>query len=146
MKPSFNYAAATGGLLTSAEVTSTDTLLQYARQQLGIYVPVGRGPRLGLQRSLIKEMEYQGWSIADAVASVKWCKRKGFHPSDIWDVLWHIKEVERAPRHDPSNLQTKVAEALHAESDPLWRRRLSLAKGMALLAVYEEWTRVRASV
>lgn len=143
MRPSFSYAASRGELLSRTDVTNVTELLAYCRQQLGTYIPVGPGPKKGLVKNIKSEMEYQGWTLDDLLDTVSYCQRNGYHVKDMWMLLKlvdsHLADTQTI------DLQGKVAEALHQESDPVWQRRLSLAKGFALALVYQEWLKVRAT-
>lgn len=144
MKPSFSRSAVNGTLLSSREAEESVTaFMKYAGQQIGIPIPVGVQQRGVLIKNFKREMEEQGWTLVDMVGTVRWIKREGYHPATLWQLLRYVDWARKDSVDAEVDLQGKVAEALHQETDPVWRRRLSLAQGRALALVYQNWKKER---
>lgn len=143
MKPSFRYATGDRERLCAADVSSARTLSMFASQELGIEIPIGPKRRSIWYGHLKEEMAVQGWSWGDLAATVVYLRNhRELSLRSAFGLLYYVKEARRygymqPPRVD--ELRVKVSEALATESDEHWVRRLSLATGPALSAVYVQW-------
>jgi hypothetical protein len=145
-KPVFSHSTASAGLVTSDEAKgSVVAFMGFARQQIGVPLPIGVQKRGAIAKNFKREMEAQGWSLDDLVGTVRWLKREGYHPATLWAIFRFVDQARRDSIDIRGDLQAKVAVALQRESDPVWIRRLSLAQGQALVAVYRNWLKERSS-
>lgn len=123
-------------------VTGAQAFTRYARAMLGCKVPVGTTDRGLWYTQLSSEMEAQGWSWADMVKTVQYVNRKGIRIRKVFGVFYFVQEaLKEGEQQEITDLQLKVADAVTSETDEMWVRRLSLAKGKALELVYREWER-----
>lgn len=116
----------------------------YLREQLGVtYGPGGR--RKAFLGQVKDEMEMYGWTFPDLIATVQYIKANGIRITDPYGIFFHVNAALAAARKvEDFDLITAVASALAAETDEAWIRRLSLAKGVALERVYEQWAKERS--
>lgn len=118
----------------------------YLREQLGLsFAPGGR--RAAFFGQLKDEMELNGWSWKDLIATVKYIKDKQIRVREPYGIFFHVKDALAAgTKQEEYDLVSAVASALAKETDEDWVRRLSLAKGVALERVYEQWRNERGPI
>jgi len=143
MKPSFRYATGEPERLRAKEVVSTRTFTQFARQMLGVEIPIGQKYRSQWYGRLKEEMEIQGWRWSDLANTVVYLSN---HPElpvkRIAGVFYYVREARKygyLKQTGEEELRAKVSEAISRERDEHWVRRLSLATGPAMAAVYAQW-------
>jgi len=141
---SVNYVSGMPDRLLPKDVTSVPKFTEYARQELGLSYPVGKGRREGWMHFCKEEMKTQNWSFDQLVVAVEYIKDGKRSCRTLYGILYYVGEAgDLKARRDldltTHNLQVKVADALNVEKDETWRRRLALARGQALAMVYEQW-------
>jgi len=146
MKPSVVYE--TGERIYPDMVQTVPMFTKYARQELGLSLPVGNGRRQGWMKFCKDEMEEQGWRFEDLTTAVRFIKSKHKKCDTLYGILWYVKQARewdrRARDFDPTtSLHLKVAAAIQQETDEEWVRKLALADGRALELVYEGWLRFK---
>lgn len=139
-----NYVSGMPDRLLPEDVTSVPKFTEYARQELGLSYPVGKGRREGWMKHCKEEMNTQSWSFVDLVTAVDYIKEKRSVCHTLYGILWYVGDARRTVQtvqreQDDTNLHMKVADALNVEEDETWRRKLALARGQALAMVYEQW-------
>ena len=144
MARSVSYASGNPERLRPEDVTSVPKFTEYARQELGLSYPVGKGRREGWMKYAKEEMETQSWSFTQLVTAVQHIKSTRASCRTLQGIFWYVDEAQRLEvsllrKQETFNLQVNVAEALASESDEMWRRKLSLAQGRALEMVYSQW-------
>lgn len=149
MVRSVSYASGKPDRLRPEDVTSVPSFTQYARQELGLSYPVGKGRREGWMKHCKEEMGTQGWSFAQLVATVQYIKEKQPVCHTLNGILWYVGDAHRVnlnrdKQQEITDLHMNVADALKVERDEGWRRKLSLAQGKALAIVYQQWRLERA--
>ena len=118
-------------------------LFRYINYMLGFDPFVGN-QRRSLQTRLGEEMKAQGWTLDDMAKTVRYVKRYKKKVTAPWGITFYVWEAKRWEEEvDTYDLQTKVALAMSSETDEVWLRRLALAKGKALQAVYQRWEEER---
>ena len=150
MRPSVSFKTGTKERLLPDEVDSVPKFTEYARQELGLSYPVGQGRREAWMKFCKEEMSTQSWSFEDLVNAVRFIKIEGKSCRTLQGIFWYVGEARASLSNSKLedeilDLQVKVAEALAQEQDEGWRRRLSLARGKALVLVYTEWRDTRFS-
>ncbi len=149
MVRSVSYASGKPERLRPEDVTSVPSFTEYARQELGLSYPVGKGRREGWMKHCKEEMKTQSWSFADLVAAVQYIKEKRPVCHTLNGILWYVGDAQRLglsllQEREITDLHMNVADALKVERDEGWRRKLSLAQGKALQMVYQQWELERA--
>ena len=144
MVRSVSYASGKPERLRPEDVTSVPKFTEYARQELGLSYPVGKGRREGWMKHCKEEMGTQNWGFADLVAAVQHIKKTRAVCRTLNGILWYVGDAQRLAKaerktQETFDLQVNVAEALASEPDEGWRRKLSLAQGRALEMVYSQW-------
>jgi hypothetical protein len=92
------------------------------------------------------EMAVNGWSFGDLIATVRYIKDQGIRVREPYGIFFHVNAALAAHgKQEEYDLVSAVADALANETDEAWVRRLSLAKGVALERVYEQWRDERGS-
>lgn len=127
--------------LHANDVRNMSNFVMFARQELGVKVPIGGKERGVFAAWMEQEMRLQGWALEDLVAAVVYCKdNPKVRLHHVKGVLYYVDEA-RSQKKDETvqELRVRVAEALNTETDPTWVRRLSLAQGRALELVYDQW-------
>ena len=141
-KRSVNYE--TGERLQPHMVKTVPMFTRYAQQEIGVDLPLGNGRRQGWMKFCKEEMTLQGWEIRDLVTAVQYVKHFNKTCRTPQGILWYVRDAKEWAKRvqaivDSDNLHVKVAEALQSEDDEGWVRRLTLAQGKALQAVYQNW-------
>lgn len=144
MTRSVNYVSGMPDRLLPEDVTTVPKFTEYARQELGLSYPVGKGRREGWMRFCKAEMKTQNWSFEQLVVAVGYIKAGKRSCRTLYGILYYVDEAgARKIRRDfdmtTHDLQVNVADALNVERDETWRRKLALARGQALAMVYEQW-------
>lgn len=129
---------------TSGELPSNPfEFVLYLREQLGVsYGPGGR--RKVFLGQLKDEMAINGWSFQDLIITVQYIKAQAIRIKEPYGIFFHVNAaLAAAGKTEEYDLVSAVAQALANETDEAWIRRLSLAKGVALERVYEQWRKER---
>lgn len=142
MKRSVDYS--TGKVrLTAESVTGVPSFTEFAQQELGVGLPIGKGRRAGWMKFCKEEMLTQGWTPLDLANTVLYVKAARKQCHNVYGLLFWVSDAKRwaAARDtvDVSSLHAKVAVAIQSETDEDWVRKLSLARGKSLELVYENW-------
>jgi hypothetical protein len=117
----------------------------YLREQLGLSFPPG-GRRKAFLGQLKDEMELNGWSYQDLIATVAYVKAQNIRVKEPYGIFFHVNAaISGAAKQEEYDLVSGVAQALSEETDETWIRRLSLAKGRALEKVFEQWRNERGN-
>jgi hypothetical protein len=125
--------------LDKNEARSTAGFTRYAKAKLGCEVPVTSYRGVWFAR-LNEEMKIQGWTWDDLITAVEYLVWRKIQIHKIEGVLHFVHEAQIWAKERASyDLHAKVAEAMAVETDEVWLRRLSLARGKALERVYDEW-------
>lgn len=115
----------------------------YLREQLGVSHPPG-GRRKAFLGQLVDEMKMNQWSYPDLIATVQYVKDQGIRIKEPYGIFFHVNAaLASRGKQQEYDLVSAVAQALAVETDEAWIRRLSLAKGVALERVYEQWRNER---
>jgi hypothetical protein len=118
----------------------------YLREQLGVTHPPG-GRRKAFLGQLVDEMAMNDWSYRDLIATVQYIKDQGIRIKEPYGIFFHVKAALAADsKQEEYDLVSAVADVLANETDEIWIRRLSLAKGVALERVYEQWRNERGQI
>jgi len=146
---SVSYVSGMPDRLRPEDVTTVPKFTEYARQELGLSYPVGKGRREGWMHHCKEEMSTQSWTFAQLVVAVQYIKETRANCRTLHGILWYIDEAGRAGDHlleeqQITDLHVNVADALEIEHDESWRRKLALAQGKALEMVYAQWRVERA--
>jgi hypothetical protein len=149
VKPSVSYSSGKPERLRPEDITSVPAFTEYARQELGLSYPVGKGRREGWMKHCLEEMVTQDWDFVQLVAAVQYIKAKRASCRTLHGILYYVDEaallsLRAAKQQQNTDLHANVADALQVERDEGWRRRLSLAQGQALAMVYDQWRLERA--
>ena len=148
MSRSIAFATGAPDRLQPHDIKNIPDLTEYARQELGISYPVGKGRRESWMHFAKEEMELQLWSIEDLVRTVDYIKGTKQQCRTLQGILWYVDAARgwrtQGRSGDYVDLHAKVALALNVEDDTLWIRRLSLAQGNVLKGVYAEWEAERS--
>ncbi len=149
MTRSVTYASGMPERLRPDDVTTVPKFTEYARQELGLSFPLGKGRREAWMKWCKEEMTTQTWSFLQLTNAVDYIKKGRRSCRTLYGILHYIDEAGdyQARREfdlEVHDLQVNVADALEVESDEGWRRKLALARGQALAMVYEQWRAERA--
>ena len=149
MRPSVSYSSGKPERLQPEDITTVPAFTEYARQELGLSYPLGKGRREGWMKYCKSEMETQGWSFVQLVAAVQHIKAKRASCRTLQGIFYYVDEAaflsfQAKKRQQNHDLHANVADALQVERDEGWRRRLSLAQGQALAMVYDQGRLERA--
>jgi hypothetical protein len=134
----------TGERLTPDSVTNVNNFTSYAQQELGLSLPIGNGRRQAWGKTLKSEMAAQNWAISDLVKAVDYVKANRKSCKTLNGIMWYVQDAREWRRPalagiDDTQLHVNVSRALAMETDDDWARRLSLAKGRALVLTYARW-------
>lgn len=138
----FSYDS--GERVRAADVDGPLKLTRYARERLGVEIPIG-GARGKWYGRLKEEMEVQGWTWSDLTQAIDFCVAQGVQVRALDGIFYYVgKTSKKVIPRDP--IERRVAQALVVETDETWVRRLSLASGVALERVYANWVSEREKV
>jgi len=146
---SVSYVSGMPDRLRPEDVTTVPKFTEYARQELGLSYPVGKGRRNGWMKYCKEEMSTQSWTFLQLITAVDYIKDGGRSCRTLYGILHYVDEAGEVNARvskdlEDDNLQVNVADALNVEQDESWRRKLALAQGQALAMVYEQWRVERA--
>lgn len=133
--------------VTLEEVCNLESFCSYARQICGVPYPTK-----GNLQAARKEVEclfeqYPGLDWKALCQIPLWAKIKKKRYAHILALLrsyrWAYQDgfLPELDVHDRDDLSAKIEEALRIESDPEWRRKLSVSRGPGRKIVYEAWLR-----
>lgn len=148
MRRSIAFATGAPDRLQPHDITNVPEFTEYARQELGVSYPVGKGRRESWMAFAKEEIEIQMWAMEDLVRTVDYIKGTGQQCRTLQGILWYVDAARgwSSQRRSTAyvDLHAKVARALQVEDDTIWIRRLSLAQGNVLEGVYAEWEAERS--
>lgn len=149
MARSVSYVSGMPDRLRPEDVTTVPKFTEYARQELGLSYPVGKGRREGWMHYCKEEMSTQSWTFTQLTTAVDYIKVGRRSCRTLYGILHYVDEAGDMKARvnkdlEDDNLHVNVADALEIEHDESWRRKLALAQGKALEMVYAQWRVERA--
>ena len=144
MARSVTYGSGIPDRLQPEDVTTVPKFTEFARQELGLSYPLGKGRREGWMKYCKEEMSTQSWTFKQLITAVTYIKDGHRSCRTLYGILHYIDEAGDVKARvnkefKDHNLHVNVAAALETEQDEEWRRRLSLAQGPALELAYAQW-------
>ncbi len=144
MVRSVSYVSGMPDRLRPEDVTTVPKFTEFARQELGLSFPLGKGRRNAWMKYCKQEMSTQSWTFLQLTTAVLFIKKGRRSCHTLYGILHYVDEAGDMQARvnkdlENHNLQVNVAAALETERDEGWRRRLSLAQGQALELVYAQW-------
>lgn len=136
-------------MIDRREVTDAGSFASFAKQETGVtfhyqssFARIGKA-----YKEFREEFPHAGWPEFAKV--VLWAKeRRGYRPLNVGQLAmaWpYARDDDVFDSQDLHgfDLDGMVAEALHIEDDPEWRRRLLISEGKFLAQAYEEWKHMK---
>ena len=101
-------------------------------------------------RRINEELMAQGWSLQHLVGAIQYMKDKGIKAHSFDFIFYHVESAVKAgyvkrPQQTWDDLEGLVSQAVYAETDQEWSRRLLSARGGALARLYQQWLNERGS-
>lgn len=134
--------------LVQAAPDPTRAFAEYIQQTLGVPWPTVRD--MAILRKKCNDFfdHYPNLDYRTLCRVVIYCRNRKRRPARMWMVVEEFRKAWSSgalPELEPSTqqddgLEEKIIAAIQTEQDPVWRRRLMLAQGVAARQeVYQSW-------